>query len=369
MRVLDLPLKEVVEKSAEGRRLSEEEGVQLYRLDLPTLASLADLRRRALLEHDSFKRQNSDIVTFVVDRQINYTNVCVTDCKFCAFYRHASDKDTYTLDAAAILKKVEALVEAGGTQVLLQGGHNPELKIEYYETIFQAIKKTFPQIYIHSLTASELDHIAKVSKLEMREVIGRLHAAGWGSLPGGGAEILVDRVKNILSPKKISPDRWFEIHELCHTMGIRSTATMMFGTVETHAERLQHLKRVRDTQDRTGGFRSFIPWSFCGGETEIEGLGDPGGVDYLKTLAISRIFLDNIPYIHTGWVTEGMKVAQVGLYFGADDFGSLLYEEKVITSTGVNHQPTIEQIVEAIRETGKIPAQRDTEYHIIKTFN
>ncbi len=369
LKLLKSSMKQVVQKSIEGVRLDEREGTLLYELDLPRLGMIADARRRTLLERESFKKHNTEIVTFVVDRQINYTNVCITDCGFCAFYRHPGDHDTYTLDVETILKKVEALVKAGGTQVLLQGGHNPELHIEYYENVFRAIKKTFPQIYLHSLTASELDHIAKMSKLEVKEVIRRLQDAGWGSLPGGGAEILVERVKNILSPKKISVDRWFEIHEICHTSGIRSTATMMFGTVETKAERIQHLQRVRDVQDRTKGFRAFIPWSFCGGETELEGLGEPGGVDYLKTLAISRIFLDNIPYIHTGWVTEGMKVAQAGLYFGADDFGSILYEEKVITSTGVDHQPSINEIVHAIQQTGKIAAQRDTEYHILKIFD
>lgn len=360
--------RELSDKIMAGIRLTEEEGAQLYDWDLPSLGRLADARRIAILEKDGFKKHNPEIVTFVVDRQVNYTNVCITDCGFCAFYRHPTDKDTYTMDVATILKKVEELVKVGGTQVLIQGGHNPELKIDYYETVFRAVRRNFPQIYIHSLSASELDHIAKVSKLPLEDTIVRLRDAGWQSLPGGGAEILVDRVKNAISPKKIPVKRWFEVHETCHRLGIRSTATMMFGTVETRRERLEHLGKIREVQDRTKGFRAFIPWSFCGGETEMEGLGEPGGVEYLKTLAVSRIFLDNISYLHTGWVTEGMKVAQAGLYMGADDFGSLLFEERVITSTGTDYQPSIEEIVRAIKQTGKIPAQRDTEYHLLKIF-
>ncbi len=350
-----------LQKTWEGKRLLNHEALALYEANLMELGMVADHARKR------FHPEN--IVTFLIDRNINYTNVCVTYCKFCAFYRAPDQTEGswfYTNDE--IFQKIEELLKLGGTQVLLQGGHHPKITLEYYTTLLREIKKRF-KIHIHSFSAPEIEHLSRVSKKPVREVLIALREAGLDSVPGGGAEILVDRVKKIISPLKTTSEKWLEIHETIHSLGMRSTATMMFGTVETREERILHLEKVRALQDRTKGFTAFIPWSFCPAETELEGeVEEASGEEYLRTLAISRIYLDNISNIPTGWVTEGYKVGQVGLSFGANDFGGILMEEKVISATGVAYTMAIEQALSLIRRSGKVPAQRNTYYEVLRVF-
>ncbi|NDD29926.1 MAG: dehypoxanthine futalosine cyclase [Proteobacteria bacterium] len=341
-------------------RLRPADGRALFDLDLIALGRLADEERQ--------RRHPGNVVTFIKDRILNYTNVCITDCQFCAFYRRPKHPEAYHLPLDEILDKIGQTVEMGGTQVLIQGGHHPYLKIEYFEDLFRAIKQRY-RITVHSLSAPEIDHIAKVSKISIREALERLHAAGLDSLPGGGAEILVDRVRKEISPKKVSADRWFEVHETAHAMGLRSTATMVFGLGETLEERIEHLERVRDLQDRTGGFRAFIPWSFTPYRSEMEASSDaPGGVDYLTTMAVARLYLDNIRDLHCGWLTEGRKLAQMALRFGANDLGGILMGEKVIEATGVDFQMSVNNVLSMIRGAGFTPAQRDTTYAVLRVY-
>jgi len=356
---LDQALGDLLEKARQGDRLTPDEGVALFEVDLFELGQAADGRRRRL--------HPENLVTFIIDRYINYTNVCITDCGFCAFYRRPGHEEGYVRSKDEILKKVEALVALGGTTVLLQGGHHPRLPLDYYTDLFRSIKARFP-IHLHCLTASEIDHLAKLSKRSIEETLTVLHEAGLDSLPGGGAEILVDRVRQEISPKKISADRWLEIHETTHRLGMHSTATMMMGSVETLAERIEHLTKVRALQDRTGGFKAFIHWSFTPGHPPLAPLPMPTAEDYLRTLAVARLFLDNIPHIHTGWVTEGPKIAQLGLAFGADDLGGILMEEEVISATGLRYEADVSQMVAMIRRAGRVPAQRNSRYEIVKVW-
>ncbi|MBM3463115.1 MAG: dehypoxanthine futalosine cyclase [Armatimonadetes bacterium] len=349
----------IVRKVESGERLTVAEGRALYDLDLLLLGRLANLVRQ--------RRHPENVVTFIKDRILNYTNVCVTDCKFCAFYRRPKDPEAYHLPLEEILEKIGDTVALGGTQVLIQGGHHPTLKIDYYEDLFRAIKSRH-EITLHSLSAPEIDHIAKISKISIRETLERLRAAGLASLPGGGAEILVDRVRKDISPKKIMSDRWFEIHETAHAIGMESTQTMVFGLGETLDERLEHLARVRALQDRSGGFRAFIPWSFTPYNSVMETSDTPGGVDYLRTMAVARLFLDNVRHLHCGWLTEGRKLAQMALKFGANDLGGVLVGEKVIFSTGVDFSTTVNGVLSLIRGAGYVPAQRDTTYKVLRVY-
>lgn len=350
----------LIDKIGRRERLTPAEGRQLFDLDLLTLGRLADAERR--------RRHPGNVVTFLKDRILNYTNVCITDCQFCAFYRRPKDPEAYHLPQEEILDKIRQTVEMGGTQVLIQGGHHPNLKIDYYEALFAAIKRQFP-ITVHSLSAPEIDHIAKVSKLTVAETLRRLRAAGLDSLPGGGAEILVDRVRKLISPKKITADRWFEVHETAHAQGMTSTATMVFSLGETLEERIEHLERVRRLQDRTGGFRAFIPWSFTPYRSELGASSDtPGGVDYLTTMAVARLYLDNVRDLHCGWLTEGRKLAQMALRFGANDLGGVLVGEKVIEATGVDFQMSVNNVLSMIRGAGYTAAQRDTTYKVLRVY-
>ncbi|MHB2015526.1 MAG: cyclic dehypoxanthinyl futalosine synthase [Candidatus Xenobia bacterium] len=340
-------------------RLSFDEGVALFALHPLELAQRADAERK--------KRFPEGYVTFIKDRVINYTNVCVTDCGFCAFYRPVNHPEGYLLSRDEIFERIDELVRMGGTQLLMQGGHHPHLRIDYYEDLFSSIKQRFP-VYIHSLSASELDHISKVSKITLEDCITRLKQAGWDSLPGGGAEILVDEVRNRISPKKISSDRWFEVHETIHRMGFESTATMVFGFGETVADRMQHLHRVRELQDRTGGFRAFIPWSFTPYRTALTDVATAGGVEYLQIIAAARLYLDNINHIDCGWLTEGQRVCQIALSCGADDIGGVIMDEKVIAATGVEYKIGVNRVLGLIRKAIRIPALRNTEYQILKIY-
>lgn len=340
-------------------RLTPDQGLALFERDLLELGAEADEVRR--------HHHPEGYVTFVRDRIINYTNVCITYCKFCAFYRPPGHAESYVRSKDEIFGKVEEMLQRGGTTLMLQGGHNPELKIDYYEDLFSSIKDRF-DVYLHSLTATEVDHMAEVSGLSLEETLTRLHQAGLDSLPGGGAEMLVDDIREKVAPLKCTAERWFEVHETAHNVGLESTATMVFGFGESPKHRIEHLERLRALQDRTGGFRSFIHWSLTPGNSGMVRTIPPAGQEYLRILAIARLYLDNFSHIHAGWVTEGAKLAQLALGYGADDLGSVLMEELVISATGVTYAYNAEQIADMIRAVGRIPAIRNSRYEILKVL-
>ena len=326
--------------------------------DLLELAKAADIFRH--------KKHPEGIVTFLIDRNINYTNICQNQCSFCAFYRPKDHAEAYVLTQDEIEKKVAETLNLSGTQVMLQGGINPDLKIDYYTTMFSAIKGKY-HIRIHSLSPPEIVHIADASGLSVSDALKELIRAGLDSLPGGGAEILVDRVRKKISPRKISSSQWLDVMEKAHALGLKTTATMMFGTVETVEERLAHLQKVRDLQDKTGGFMSFIPWTFQPGNTALGG-SPVSSIEYLRTLSVSRLFLDNFRNIQGSWVTQGKDIGQLCLSFGANDLGSTMIEENVVRAAGISHRITVDEMVHLIKKAGKIPAQRDTEFNILKAY-
>ena len=348
----------ILEKAIAGTRIEPSEAVKLFATtDILLLGNVASrLTRKKLKENKT--------VTYIVDRNINYTNICVTDCSFCAFYRKEPDQDAYVLPFETIGKKIEETLEVGGRQILLQGGHNNNLKIDYFEDLFKNIKAKY-DIHLHALSPSEILHTSRISKISLNETLKRMKVAGLDSIPGGGAEILVDRVRQIISPKKCSSDEWLEVMEQAHRMGIPTTATMMFGHVETLAERVEHLKRLRQLQDETGGFTAYICWTFQPEHTEKENIQASGAFEYLKTQAISRIFLDNFSNVQSSWVTQGKKVGQLALSFGANDMGSLMIEENVVASAGTVFYLSLEEIRQVIRECGYVPRQRNVFYEYI----
>lgn len=307
-----------------------------------------------------------NIVTFVIDRNINYTNICTSQCRFCAFYRPEGHADGYTLSEAVIFEKLQETIAAGGTQVMLQGGLNPELGLDYYINLLQFIKKNF-DIVIHSFSPAEILHIAQKEGLSVVETLSRLKAAGLDSLPGGGAEILVDAVRERVSPKKISAGDWLAVMEAAHNVGIQTTATMVIGMGETYAERMEHMEKVRALQEKTGGFRAFIIWSYQPGNTEMGG-EKISAWDYLKTLSVARLYFNNIKHIQGSWVTQGQNIGQLTLAFGANDLGSIMLEENVVKAAGTAYEMSVNKMVDLIKATGKKAAQRDTQYQIIKTF-
>ena len=306
-------------------------------------------------------------VTFVIDRNVNYTNVCTTKCRFCAFYREAGHPDAYVLGYHDILAKVRELVDHGGTQLLMQGGLHPELKIDWFEDLFRLIRQHFPAVRIHSLSPAEVVHVAALSGLTMEECLARLHAAGLQSLPGGGAEILVDTVRLEVSPSKIGWQEWAAVMRTAHALGMPTTATMMFGATERPEDIVEHLFRIRELQVETGGFTAFIPWSYQPGNTELGG-ETASGVEYLKVLALSRIVLDNVPNIQASWVTQGAMLAQVALFFGANDLGGTMLEENVVAAAGCTFRLSIEEIIDLARGAGFIPARRTTTYDILEEY-
>ncbi len=343
------------------KRITKDEALRLL-----NTADLLELGRRA----DGIRRHlhAGGKVTFVVDRNINYTNVCTNHCNFCAFFREEGSPEGYVLDDDSLCSKIEETLELGGTQILLQGGLNPELDVWYYIDLLKGIKNRY-DINIHGFSPPEVCYIADNSDLTERETLWVLRDAGLDSMPGGGAEILVDRVRQRLSPQKIDSTRWLKVMEEAHSIGMRTTATMMFGSVEEPGEIIEHLDRLRDLQDRTGGFTAFIPWPFQPGNTAYEGKITPAtAVEYLRVLALARIYLDNIENIQASWVTQGIKLAQVALRFGANDLGSTMIEENVVAAAGVSHSVSLDGMVEAIRGAGFKAAQRDTIYNIVKEF-
>ncbi len=348
----------ILQRAVSGRRLTFEEGVTLFQE-----ASLLDLGRAA--QAVCQRLHPEPYRTYNIDRNINYTNVCTAVCDFCAFYRKVNDTDAYVLDHDVVLEKIGETVALGGDQILMQGGLHPHLTLEWYEELLRDIKDHFPGVNIHGFSAPEIYHFTKVSKLPLRTVLERLKEAGLGSLPGGGAEILVDRVRKAITRGKVLTDNWLEVHRVWHELGGRSTATMMFGHVETVADRIEHFERVRQLQDQTGGFTAFISWTFQPDHTDMAGVPAAGAFEYLKNQAISRLYLDNVPNIQSSWVTQGAKIGQLGLYFGANDMGSLMIEENVVSSAGTVHHLTLDQIKRSIREAGYIPRQRNVFYEYI----
>lgn len=350
----------IIESAAAGGRISEDEALALYesRQLLPVGRLAGELRQRRLPGRE---------VTFVIDRNINYTNICLNGCDFCAFYREIDSPEGYLLSQEEIFRKIEETLELGGTGIMMQGGLHPELGIDYYTGLFSAIKNRY-DIYIHSLSPPEVWHIAKISGLSLEETLAALRDAGLGSLPGGGAEILVDRVRRQVSPRKIGADAWMKVMQAAHKAGLKSTATMMFGSVETFTDRIEHMRRIRELQDETGGFTAFIPWTFQEGNTRLEGTSSSSGFDYMMTVAISRIYLDNVPSIQASWVTQGLKMAQVSLAFGANDLGSTMIEENVVAAAGVSFQVGQDELVDAIRAAGFKPVQRDNAYNVVARF-
>ncbi|NIA19227.1 MAG: dehypoxanthine futalosine cyclase [Xanthomonadaceae bacterium] len=347
-----------------NKRISRSEALQLFKEE-----DLLSLGRQA--HHIRLTKSSENQVTFVIDRNINYSNICVCQCRFCAYYREETDPEGYVLDRETLHQKIAETVDLGGTQILLQGGLHPHLTIDYYEDLLTDIKKNFPSIHIHGFSAPEIWHFSQQSNLTLEETISRLKEAGLGSIPGGGAEILDNRVRSHISPNKIGWEQWMQVMEYAHRQKLRSTATMMFGTVETPGELVDHLLRVRELQDKTGGFTAFIPWSFQPENTDLHNEVPIAatGVDYLRVLALSRIVLDNIDNIQASWVTQGAKMAQVALYFGANDFGSTMIEENVVAAAGVHFRMTLEEMVSTIKEAGFTPAQRNTLYKIIKKYD
>jgi len=312
------------------------------------------------------------ITTFIVDRNINYTNVCWVDCKFCAFYRHAREDEAYVLSFEEIGAKIEELIAIGGTQILFQGGVHPKLKIEWYEDLVEFIAKKYPSVTIHGFSAIEIDYIAKISKISTLEVLKRLKNKGLYSMPGAGAEILSDRVRELVAPKKCDTATWLRIHKEAHSVGVKTTATMMFGTVETTREIVEHWEHIRRLQDETGGFRAFILWSFQGANTKLlaerPDIVKQSSNRYLRLLAVSRLFLDNFKNIQSSWVTQGSYVGQLALKFGANDLGSTMMEENVVRAAGASYRMNQEQMIELIKDVGETPAKRNTNYDILETY-
>ena len=340
-------------------RLTEKQGEELLLHGDPIeLGAQADDVRRRFFD---------DTVTFIVDRNINYTNVCKNECRFCAFFRRREHKDAYLLTYDEILEKVRETVEAGGTQVMIQGGLYPDLGLGYYEKMLRRIKETYPSITIHSFTATEIQYFAQQAGLSVLDTLKRLQEAGLASLPGGGAEILVDEVRRRVSPKKIMTDDWLHVMECAHSIGMESTATMVIGLGETMAQRIEPMEKIRRLQDRTGGFRAFITWTFQPGNTELGGEKTTGW-DYMKTLAMTRLYMDNIKHIQGSWVTQGERIGQLTLGFGADDLGSIMLEENVVRAAGTNYEMSIQKMADIIRGAGKKPAQRDTQYRVLRRF-
>lgn len=349
-------MEELTVKILQGDRITDQEFYDLAESkDLHLLGFLANARR--------LQKHSDKIVTYVIDRNINYTDICISGCKFCAFYKKADDREGSLLSIAELEKKLLETKELGGTQILLQGGLHPELTIEYYQEMVGFIKSK--GLHVHGFSPPEIHHFAKVSSLSTGEVLDRLISAGLGSIPGGGAEILSDRVRNLTAPQKCNADEWIGIMEEAHQKGLRTTATMMFGHVEQLAERLEHLRRLRDLQDRTAGFTAFIPWPFQPDNTLLgeENLSSKtGGFEYLKMLALSRIYLDNFDNIQASWVTQGPKVAQLSLFFGANDFGSTMIEENVVAAAGVSFKLSEQEICRLIQDAGFEPRQRLMDY-------
>ncbi|MDQ3814459.1 MAG: dehypoxanthine futalosine cyclase [Armatimonadota bacterium] len=376
-------INDIAAKVYAGERLDFEDGLRLmHHPNLAELGMLADFARQ--------RQHPGRVVTYIVGRNINYTNVCWVQCKFCAFYDTPKSGQGYTLSKDEIFRKIQEMVDVGGIEILLQGGLNPKLRIEYYEDLFSSIKERFPQVWLHALSVAEILYIAKISRLSLEDTLKRLRAAGHDTIPGAGAEMLVDRVRGVIAPYKDTSDEWLDTMKLWHRLGGYSTVTMMYGTVETAEERLEHILKVRAAQDESlatmaGGFTAFIAWNFQPDGTplgdELMGLTTQDvnrqssinnrqwrkatGFDYLRTIAVARLLLDNISHHQASWVTQGPKIAQIGLNFGLDDFGSTMMEENVVSAAGTDFVMPIAEIERLIREAGYEPQRRNTLYRLV----
>jgi cyclic dehypoxanthinyl futalosine synthase len=355
---------DILDKALSGERISDQDALALLdSRDLVSIGRAADELRN--------RKVDARRITFVIDRNLNYTNICHTDCDFCAFYRRPGDRaEGYLLPKPIIYKKIEETLAIGGTALLMQGGHHPDLGIDYYEDLFRSIKARY-RIHLHALSPPEVQHIARRSKLSIPQTLTRLRDAGLDSLPGGGAEVLVDRVRDLISPKKTKSAEWLGVMRAAHGLGISTTATMMYGHVETLEERVEHLRKIRELQDETGGFRAFISWTFQPDGTRLAPRVQhyPTSLEYLLTQAVSRLYLDNVDHIQSSWVTQGLKVGQVALGFGADDMGSVMIEENVVSAAGTTHRATTDDFVRLIKALGKTPVQRDTLYRDVRVWN
>jgi len=361
--VYDASSDTLLQKVWDGGRIDRGEALRLYRLPLAELGRLAQ-RRRELAKASAYQGRGNQVVTYIVDRNINYTNVCNVYCKFCAFYRTEKDADAYVISHAEMDRKIEETLAHGGTQILLQGGHHPGLKLDWYLELLAHIKARFPAINIHGFSPSEFIHFQKVFDLPVEEIIRRFMQAGLGSIPGGGAEILVDRVRQRVAPLKATADEWLFVMDTAHRLGLRTTATMMFGHVETVEDRVEHLDRVRAQQDRTGGFTAFICWTYQPENTRLRA-PTVGAHEYLRTQALARIYLDNFENVQSSWVTQGPDIGQVGLRFGANDLGSIMLEENVVSQAGATYRMDVEDMRRLIREAGYEPHQRDNWYRLL----
>ncbi|HEV3410407.1 MAG TPA: cyclic dehypoxanthinyl futalosine synthase [Chthoniobacterales bacterium] len=354
----------LTERILAGERISGEEALELYRYPLEELGALADARRK-LAKRASYDGEGEQIVTYIVDRNINYTNVCNVYCKFCAFYRTEKDADHYVLSFEQLDEKLDELTAAGGVQILMQGGHHPKLEFDWYIQLLRHIRQKYPHINIHGFSPPEFQHFAEVFRMPLREVIRAFKAAGLGSIPGGGGEILVDRVRQRISPLKCNSDAWLEVMQIAHEEGLNSSATMMFGHVETIADRIEHLQRLRDQQDATGGFTAFICWTFQPENTVLKVKHRTGVAEYLRMQALARIFLDNFANVQSSWVTQGPDIGQIALKYGANDFGSVMMEENVVSSAGTTFRLDAERIEELIRAAGYEPRRRNNWYELL----
>ena len=359
----DASLDELLQKVWDGQRINQAEALRLYRLPLEELGALAD-RRRQLARQSAHDGRGNDIVTYIVDRNVNYTNVCNVYCKFCAFYRTEKDDDSYVITLDELDKKIEETIALGGTQMLMQGGHHPKLTKQWYLDLLAHVKSKYPNFNIHGFSPSEFIHFREVFNEPLEKIIGDFKAAGLGSIPGGGGEILVDRVRQRISPLKAMSDDWLEVMDVAHRQGLNSSATMMFGHVETIEERVEHLERLRVQQDKTKGFTAFICWTFQAEHTMLKA-PTVGAHEYLRTQAVARIYLDNFPSVQSSWVTQGPEIGQVALKYGANDLGSIMIEENVVSQAGATFRMGVADMQRLIRELGYEPHQRDNWYRLL----
>jgi len=361
--IYDASLDNLLQKVWAGQRLDAAGALRLYALPLEELGALAD-RRRQLAKAKDFNGRGNDIVTYQIDRNVNYTNVCNVYCKFCAFYRTEKDADAYVITFDEMDKKIAETVALGGTQILMQGGHHPKLTKQWYLDLLSHVKTRWPQVNIHGFSPSEFIHFREVFNEPLDKIIGDFKAAGLGSIPGGGGEILVDRVRRMVSPLKAMSDDWLEVMDVAHRLGLSTSATMMFGHVETVADRIEHLERLRAQQDKSKGFTAFIGWTFQAEHTKLKAPA-VGGHEYLRTQALSRIYLDNFANVQSSWVTQGQEIGQVALKFGANDLGSIMIEENVVSQAGTTFRMTVADMHRLIRELGYEPRQRDNWYRLL----
>lgn len=361
--IYDPSLDELKTKVLTGERITGADAERLYRLPLDELGYLAD-RRRMRAKKEAYQGRGNEIVTYIVDRNINYTNICNVYCKFCAFYRTEKDSDAYVISHEEMDQKIRETVDLGGTQILMQGGHHPKLGLDWYLDLLRHIKAAFPEVNIHGFSPSEFVHFGEVFKMPVREVVKLFAEAGLGSIPGGGGEILVDRVRKRIAPLKAMSDDWLEVMDIAHREGMNSSATMMFGHVETLQDRIEHLERIRAQQDSTGGFTAFICWTFQSENTRLKA-PSVGAHEYLRMQALSRIYLDNIENIQSSWVTQGLEIGQVALKYGANDLGSIMIEENVVSQAGTTFQMGVPDMRRLIEDLGYEAKQRNNWYQLL----